>query len=198
MKRVYQKISDNLSALVCGGEPLLTVSPDPDSVETLVNRVMQKYPVVVIDLSGAGQAVQKRLLERASEIVVVTTSMLSSLRNARTLLGELKTLKTHLKEVDLVLNMKGLAPSEEVPAQDIKAALSMSPAAVISYAPKIFAAGEATGKAVGKSREAEKIMDILMPVAEKAAATVRKGGGGGGDSDKGFDLVRLLRKTLGN
>lgn len=194
MKRIYQTISENLSALVCGGEPLLTDSPDPDSIEALVNRIMQKFPVVVVDLSGASQAVQKRLLARASEIVVVATPMLSSLRNTRTLLGELKAIKAHLKEVDLILNMRGMAASEEVPAADIKAALDMEPSAIIPYAPKIFAASEATGKAVGQNRAAEGIMDVLMPVAEKAAAIKYKGGKAVAEK---FSLLRLMKKARG-
>lgn len=194
MKRIYQAVSDQLSILVCGGEPLLAESSDADSVETLVNRVMQKFPVVVVDLSHASQAVQKRLLARAAEIVVVTTPMLSSLRNARTLMGEIKTLKSHLKEVDLVVNMQGMAGSEEVPAKDIKIALDMEPSATVPYTPKVFAGSEATGKAVGHDAAAVGILDILMPIAEKASATqnkvvrldVKKPG-----------VMELIKKTLG-
>ncbi len=195
MKRIYQSISDTFSALVCGGEPMLTGSPDPDSIEALVNRIMQKFPVVVVDLSGSSEAVQKRLMARASEIVVVATPMLSSLRNARTLIGELKTLKGHLKEVDLIMSMRGMAPSEEVPAADIKAALDMEPSAIIPYAPKIFAASEAAGKAVGQNQAAAAIMSSVMPLAEKAAATKHKGGDKA--VSKKFSLERMIRKYLG-
>jgi len=194
MKRIYQTVSENLSALVCGGDQLLTDSPDPDSIEILVNRVMRKYPVVVVDLSGAAPLVQKRLLARASEIVVVTTPMLSSLRNARTLMGELKTLKSHLKEVDLVVNMQGMAASEEVPAQDISAALGMEPSAVVAYAPKIFAASEATGKAVGQNKQAGKVTGVLMGIAAKAAAIAHKENK---TVDKDNALMGFIKKTLG-
>jgi pilus assembly protein CpaE len=195
MKRICQAVSENLSILVCGGDPLLTASPDPDGIEALVNRVMQKHPVIVMDLSGASQVVQKRLLARAAEIVIVTTPMLVSLRNTRTLLGELKALKSSLKNVDLVVNMHGMASSEEVPQQDIQAALGMSPSAVIPYAPKIFAASEASGKAVGKNKDAGKITDFLMPVAEKASAAAYKGSKA---VDKKTGLMQLIKKTLGN
>lgn len=190
MKRICQTVSENLSALICGGEPLLTESPDPDSIEQLVNRVMQKYPVVVVDLSSANQMVQKRLLARSSEIVVVTTPMLSALRNTRTLMGELKTIKSHLKEVDLVINMQGMASSEEVPLQDIKTALNMDPSAVIPYAPKIFAAAEATGKGVGQN----KLAAALMPIAAKAAAKEYKETKGGGKDD---NVMSFIKKALG-
>ncbi len=194
MKRICQTVTDHLSAVVCSGEPLLSDSPDPDSIEALVNRIMQKYPVVVMDLSGAHQMVQKRLLSRASEIVVVSTPMLSALRNTRTLMGELKTLKAHLKEVDLVINMKGMASTEEVPEQDIETALGMKPAAVIPYSPKIFAASEASGKPVGQSALAEKVTSVLMPIASKAAAKEYKAVK---VEEKGFDIAALIKKTLG-
>ena len=195
MKRICQTVTEHLSMLVCGGEPLLTDSPDPDSVEILVNRIMQKYPAVVVDLSGASQAVQKRLLARASEVVIVTTPMLSSLRNTRTLMGELKTLRASLKEVSLVVNMRGMASSEEVPVQDIKGSLDMEPAVTIPYAPKVFVAGEATGKPVGRDKAAEKIMNAMLVLASKASAIEYKGSVDAGKNDN--DLVSFIKKTLG-
>lgn len=194
IKRITQSATERLSILVCGGEPMLMDPADVDHVEALVNRLMQKYPVMVIDLSRAPPPVQKRLLQRSAEIVVVTTSMLSALRNARTLLGEIKTLKSHMKEVDLILNMRGIAPSEEVPVQDIKTLLGMDPSATIAYLPKIFSASEATGKPVGQNKMAANIMEALMPLAAKGAAVENKAAAVGGkkEGSPGF-----LKKIMG-
>ena len=194
LKRVCQSATEQLTILVCGGEPMLLDSPDPDHVEALVNRLMQKFPVVVIDLSRAAAAIQKRLLARSAEIVVVTTPMLSALRNARTLLGELKTLKSHTKDVDLIVNMQGTASSEEVPLKDLKAAMGLDPSAVIAYLPKIFVASEATGKPVGQNKAAAGIMESLMTLAVKGAAVANKTANTSGkkDGSKGF-----LKKIIG-
>lgn len=194
MKRIGQNITEHLSALVCGGDSLLTVSPEPDAIESLINRVMQKYPVVVIDLSGAHPAVQKRVLSRASEVVVVSTPMLAALRNARSLMAEIKSIKASLREVDLVINMRGMAPQEEVPAKDINAAMGADPAAIIPYEPKIFVASETTGKAVGRGKDAGKITGLLMPIAGKASSTEAKAAPG---SDKKSGLMSSLKKLLG-
>ncbi|MFH1158895.1 MAG: type II secretion protein ATPase [Pseudomonadota bacterium] len=196
MKRIYQSVSERLSALVCGGEPILMEPSAPDDIETLVSRVMQKFPVVIVDLSQAIRPVQKRLLERAARIVMVTTPMLSALRNARTLLGETKTLKAHLKETDLVVNMRGMASSEEIPAREIKEALGMGiePSATLPYMPKIFSASEASGKAVGQNKNAGGVMEALMPIAEKASAIKCKDIGDKGEKDT---LMGFIKKTLG-
>jgi len=196
MNRIYQSVSEHLFALVCGGEPILMDPSDSDEIETLVSRVMLKFPVVVVDLSHATRPVQKRLMERAVRIVMVTTPTLSALRNVRTLLGEIKTLKAHLKEVDLVVNMRGMASSEEVPAREIKNALSLGiePSATLPYMPKIFATSEATGKSVGQNKSAGCVIEPLMRIAEKASAIECKGIV---DKDEKDTLMSFIKKTLG-
>jgi len=174
MKRIYQKASDKLSLLVCGSESAFNDIPEPDNIEALVNRIMQKYPVVIVDLSGTSRAVQKRLLALSAQVVVVTTPMISSLRNARALIGELKNIRSSLDEVDLVVNMKGMSSAEEVPMKDVKEALGIEPADVISYLPKIFVDSETLGKPVGENKLAEKVLKDLMSVAEKAVDVKRK------------------------
>lgn len=191
MKRIVQHMGENLSLLVCGGEPILNARPDADGVETLVSRLLQKYPVVVMDLSGASRAVQKRILGLAASVVLVTTPILSALRNTRTYMGEIKSVRTNLKDVALVVNMTGMAGSEEVPYKDIQAALDMEPAAKIPFAPKIFLGSEASGKPVGQDKAAADILKALLPVAAKAAATEVKE-----DDAKKDDLFASLKKKL--
>src|SRR5690606_5344774 len=78
LRRIIQSATDHLSLMVFGGEPLLADSPDADGVEAMFDRVMKTYPVVVVDLSGAVPAVQKRLLSRAAEVVIVSTPHLTA------------------------------------------------------------------------------------------------------------------------
>lgn len=169
VKRIIQPATEHLSLLVCGGEPMLTDSPDVDGFETLVNRVMQKYPVVVLDLSGTSSGIQKRMIARAAHIVMVTSPLLPSLRNCRTLLNEVRHIRSGVNEIDIVLNMRGLAGADEVAAKDIKTALERDPAAVIPYAPKIFTHGETLGKPVGQNKAAAEIMKSLAHIAGRAS-----------------------------
>jgi pilus assembly protein CpaE len=196
MKRIVQQAGENLSILVCGGEPILNARPDPDAVETLVSRLLQKHPVVVVDLSGASRAVQKRILGLASEVVLVTTPFLSALRNTRTYMGEIKSVRASLAEVSLIVNMQGMAGGEEVPVKDISAALDMPVTAKIPYAPKVFMGSEASGKPVGQDKNAGDILRALAPVAARAAgveAAAEPDAGG----PKKDDPFTLLKKKLG-
>jgi len=171
LKRIIQAATEHLSLIVSGGEPLLSEPPDADSHETLVNRILQKYPVVVMDLSSASPATRKRILARAAHIVVVTTPMLPSLRNCRTLLNEINHIRGASKDqLDVVVNMVGMS-GEEVSAKDIKMALERDPAASIPFSPKIFAQGETMGKPVGQNKSATDIMKLIAGIASRAAGT---------------------------
>lgn len=195
MKRIVQKAGENLSVLVCGGEPILNARPDADGVEALVTRILQKYPVVVVDLSGASRAVQKRILGLAASVVLVTTPLLSALRNTRTYMGEIKSVRQSLKDIDLVVNMHGMAGGEEVPLKDIQAALDLEAAARIPYAPKIFAGSEASGKPVGQDKSAGDILKSLLPIAARAAGTQPRTEEG--DAPKKDDPFAFFKKKLG-
>jgi pilus assembly protein CpaE len=174
LKRVVQNAGENLSLLVFGGDPMLSDPPGADAAEALVDRLMHKSPVIVMDLSGASPAVQKRMLVRSCHVVMVATPLLSSLRNARTLLGEIKTARNSLKEVELVLNMRGLGGAGEVTGDEIKKVLDIEPSATIDHAPKIFAAAEALGKFAEKAKTSGDIFDELLGVSERSAGKLKK------------------------
>ncbi len=194
LKRICQTATEQLTLLICGGDMMIGEPQNPDAIEALVNRLMHKFPVVVLDLSHAPKNVQKRMLSRAAEIVLVTTPLLSALRNTRAFLGELKALRKNTDGVDLVVNMQGMAAGEEVPMKDLKDSLGMDPAAVIPWQPKIFVAGESAGKPVGQNNAAAEIMGSLMPLAAKAAAVENKAPAPG---KKESGSAGFLKKILG-
>lgn len=194
LKRLFQVVTGNLSICLFGGEPTLMESPAPDGVEKLINRVMQKNPVVVMDLSNANRSVQRRMLERAAGIVIVTAPLLPALRNARMLIGELKLLKAGLQGVSLVVNMKGLSGGEEIPPKDIQVALDMEPMAYIPYMPKVFVASEAEGHPAAKSKDISKVMENLLRIAEKEVPTAKRQQGTGEEKSS---LMGSLAKIFG-
>lgn len=195
MKRIIQHAGDQLSLLVCGGEAMLAERPDPDGVETLLNRVMQKYPVVVADLSGASAQVQKRLLSLAAHVVVVTTAQLPALRNCRTLLGEIRHMRGGADGIDLVVSMQGVAGSDEVPVRELKAALEREPAAVIAHLPKVFSGSEAVGKGPLSVKGGADVQKALSDIAARASGTAAKDAGDGAKKEGAFSFLKNMGKS---
>ncbi|MCI5061231.1 MAG: AAA family ATPase [Alphaproteobacteria bacterium] len=168
LARMYHKANDKLTVLATGIDPMLETSVQANQYEALIDVLMTSYPVVLVDLSGAIPSLKKTIINRAHELLLVTTPVLSSLRAARTLLQEVKLLQGgEASSVDLLVNMVGMASSKEVPKKDIAAALEYEPDAVIPFDPKLFLGAENEGKKITQGKEGKEVISALMPILTK-------------------------------
>ncbi len=168
LRRMLYQASDKLAVLATGTEPMLESPATIGQFEEILNMTMTSYPLVIVDLSAAIPAVKKAVLTRAHEIVIVTAPTLSSLRSARALLMETK--KIHGGDggnIDLIVNMAGLAPGKEVAKQDIKAALETDPQIVINFDPKLFIGLESEGKKFSTDKGGQEIVEKILPLVQK-------------------------------
>lgn len=173
LKRMVFSASDKLKVLACGGEAMLEASVQAQQYETLLDMVMGLHPVVVADLSSAIPALKRTILNRSHEIIVVATPVLSSLRFARALIREIRTLHGGSHQgIDLVLNMQGVAPGKEISLSDIASVLDQKPAAIIPFDSKLFMGAENEGKPIGKDKAPDDVVSRLMPLAQKVVSGV--------------------------
>jgi Flp pilus assembly CpaE family ATPase len=99
--------------------------------------------------------------------VLVSTPVPVSLRLARTLVQEIKELRGGEKDdIDLLINMAGLAKSSEVPKKDIEEALGCKVSGYIFYDTKTFLNNESQGRKLTDDKEARAIIETtLLPIA---------------------------------
>lgn len=171
LKRMMSDVSDHLTVFACSGDELLSFTPEREGYEKAIDRIMKTYPVVVVDLSHAPHSVAMRMIERAHEVLVVTTPGLTSLRSARTLLKEIKGYHGDDSEmVDLIVNMKGKFGNKEISEGDIETALDHEPSCFIPYLPHVFSEAESTGQPLAKVKDGQELPARLMDVAKHASA----------------------------
>lgn len=164
--RMLFKASEKLNVLASGGDTLLDAGITPEQLEDILDMVMVKYPVVLADLSGATPSLQSAVVTRANHIVVVSTPALAALRQARSLIQEIKELRGGSESgISMILNMQGMAPANEVSKGDIEKALEFKPSASVPFLPKVFAGCESEGKKVMDDKEGAVIVqNTLLPV----------------------------------
>ena len=168
LARMFFKPHERLDVLAAGADPMLEASIHAQQYEELIDLMMAKYPVVIIDMSGATPSLKRTIINRAHELVLVTTPTLPALRATRSLMQEVKLLQDgDLKSLDLVINMEGLAPSKEVSKKDIADALDRKPDVTIPFDPKLFITAENEGKKISKQKTGADIILKLLPLAEK-------------------------------
>lgn len=171
--RMVVPVGKKLSFLATGAEPLMEDSVSADSFEFIINRLMQTYPVVVVDLSGASIDICRHILARANDIVVVSTPTLSSLRSARALIQEGKTIRGEKEDgIHIVLNQKGIGSGAEVSENDVAIALKMKPELVIPFLPKLFGVAESQGKLLSMISGGGEILSDVKTFLEKKIGIV--------------------------
>lgn len=166
LERMYAHVSDNLTLFACGGDDLMKYHAEGDMYEKAINRIMKTYPVVIIDLSQAPADVRYRMIDRAHEVIAVTTPALTSLRLARTVLADIKARRGKDKvNINLILNKKGMFGKKEITDKDIQAALDHMPQASISYDADLFNESESSGKPAVTLKGGETMLETLEKMA---------------------------------
>lgn len=168
LRRMINQVSERFFALATGTEPMLDMPAQIAQFEEVINMAVGSYPVVIVDLSAAVPSLKKMVLTRAHETIVVSTPTLSSLRLARSLMQEIKKLHGGQgQNIDLVINMQGLAPGKEVAKGDMKAALEVEPAASLPFDPKLFVGAENEGRKISSDKTGQEILQKLLPLIQK-------------------------------
>lgn len=168
LSRAIVPFGDKLGVLASGGDVMLEHNVAPEHIETLLNILMAKHPLLVFDLSGAPPLVRRAVLARAHKVVVISTASLPSLRLARTMMHEIRELRGGSEsDTDLVVNMSGIAPSAEVPRSDIEAALECRPALFVPFNPKLFMGLEGQGKKFTDDKAGVDVARALLPLVQK-------------------------------
>lgn len=194
LTRMIHEAGDRLFVLSSGGDVMLEDNVAPDNYEALLDYIMAIYPVVIVDLSQSAAALRRVVLRKANKILMVTTPTLSSVRATRTLLQELKDLRGGSnKAAEVLVNMHGFAPKNEVSKAQIEQGLDRRISAVFSFDPDLFVSVETQGKKIHKDKEGQLIAERLLKIIRD---TLGDGGTEGvkTDEDKKAGLSGLLTK----
>ncbi|MCB1651806.1 MAG: type II secretion protein ATPase [Alphaproteobacteria bacterium] len=199
LKRMLHSVNENLRVLATGGDVMLEQGVSPAQLEGLLDKLMLKMPVVIVDLSDASEALQKAVLARAHQIYMVAMPLLPSLRLARSLLQEIRQMRGgKTAPVKLIVNMQGLASAQEVPKKDIEAALDYPVSAFVPFDPKALLGCECEGKNIVEGKEGRALIDTtLLPLLKEALDSDVDIDSSAQSSDKAGFLGALLSKLSG-
>jgi len=172
LARMLFTASENLQVLASGGDVMLERAVAPEKYELLLDMLMAKYPVVLVDLSASPAGIRSAVIGRANQIVMISTPTLPSLRLARSLLQEIKELRGGSeKEINMVINMQGQAPANEVSKGDIEKALEFKPSALVSFDTKTFIGCESEGRKLMDDKAGKALVhNVLLPVLKDVLA----------------------------
>ncbi|MGB4106501.1 MAG: AAA family ATPase [Alphaproteobacteria bacterium] len=169
IKRMLFRASDKLSVLASGGDVMLEAPLQPEQLEELLTMLMVTYPVVIADLSHASENMVNTVVAKASQIIVVSTPTLTSLRLARSLIQEIKEHRGgDDKSIEMIINMQGMSAKSEVPKKDIEQAMEFKVSTSLPFDPTVFGALETQSrKFVTDSKSGDIVRKNLLPLVQK-------------------------------
>ncbi len=196
IKRMLFRASDKLSVLASGSDAMLEAPIEPEQLEQLLNMLMATYPVVIVDLSHGAENLANTVIAKASQVIVVSSLSLPSLRLARSLMQEIKEHRGGSDNgVEMIVNMQGLAGKNEITKKDAEQAMEFKISSMIAFDPALFYGLESQGKKItGDPRGTDLVRKIILPLMQKvitgnaensAAGTKEKSGLLGGLLGKG-------------
>ena len=159
LNRMIVKSGEKLDVLASGGEIMLEGGVSAGELERLLDYVMTKYPVVIVDLSHSLPALMYMVLSKANRIILSSTGSVSALRLARSLLQEIRNIRGEEDGyVNFFVNLYGQASGHEVPKKDIANAIGLEPSGIISYDPATFGKCESEGKKITEYKEGQALI----------------------------------------
>lgn len=178
IKRMLFRASDKLSVLASGSDAMLETPLEPDQFEQLLNMLMATYPVVIVDLSHGAENLANTVISKASQVIVVSSPTLPSLRLARSLVQEIREHRGGSDAgIEMIVNMQGIAGKSEIAKKDAEQAMEFKISSMIVFDPSLFYGLESQGKKITSDpRGADIVRKVILPLVQKVVTGSLDGG----------------------
>ena len=190
--RLLTKCGERLSLLASSGSVERDVSVDSQALQTILDAVRSRVPLVVVDLPNVWTPWSKLTLTQADEVIVTATPELASLRNAKNLIDFLKAARPNDRPPHLVLNQVGVVKRPEIPVGDFARAIGVEPTVVVPYDCKSFGTASSNGQMIfdvaPKSKAAEALISLAQQLSGMQPPAAKSGK---------FSLAPLMKSLPG-
>jgi pilus assembly protein CpaE len=172
LERVTTKHTQRLQMLTAPATLEREFELDPQSFETVIDRVRRTSPFVVLDLPHTWTSWVKQTLLAADDVIIVAAPDLASLRNAKNIIDLLKATRPYDSPPKVALSMVGVPKRPEIPFKDFAEALGAEPVASFPFDPQLFGMAANNGQMIGEVAPISKTAVALDDLA--ASLTGRK------------------------
>ena len=133
----------------------------------------------MLDIPHVWTAWSRRLLSTADETVIVASPELASMRNAKSLLDNLRAARRNDPAPRIVLNGVGMPKRPEISIEDFGKGLEMEPAVVVPFNAKLFGGASNNGQMIAEVEDGDRtrrfstIWPDLPPAGPRSNASAK-------------------------
>jgi pilus assembly protein CpaE len=163
--RLMSKCSEKLSILAAPATLERVYDFTETSFDGLVDVLRGSVPAIVLDVPHLWTGWTRRILIGADEVVIVASSDLACLRNAKNILDTLRTARPHDAPPKLVMNCVGVPKRPEIAVGDFCKAIELEAAAIIGFEPKLFGVAANNGQMIAEVESSSKVAETFSELA---------------------------------
>ncbi|MDV7340374.1 AAA family ATPase [Terasakiella sp. A23] len=163
LDRAMVKVDETLSILSCETEISQTTNFDSAALDLLIERLRQKFDVVVLDVPRDLLPVCGDMLAKIGRMIVVSDLSLTGMRDSLRISRFAKNYMID-DQLTLVANRAGENKERELAVKEFEAGTELTLQTVIPFDPKGFAAAELQGAALVKVAVKSKAAQAMKPL----------------------------------
>ncbi|MFT4095807.1 MAG: AAA family ATPase [Rhodoblastus sp.] len=174
--RLLSKCSDHLSLLAASATLDRVYDFEDTAFDAIFDILRASVPCIIVDVPHVWTSWSKRVLTAADDVVVVASPDLANLRNAKSLLDNLRASRPNDHKPRLVMNNVGVLKRPEIELKDFAKAVETDAIGVIPFDAKLFGTATNNGQMIVEVDPANKTGEILSEIGRvvMGRAEVRK------------------------
>src|SRR5579859_3477160 len=167
IERLLSKCNDHLSLLAAPAALDRVYDFGADAFDAIFDTLRLTTPVIVLDIPHQWSGWTRRALVGADDILIVAEPDLANLRNAKNMLGLLKTARPNDRPPLYCLNQVGMSKRPEISAREFAKAIESPPLATIPFDPKMFGTAANNGQMIAEISARHRISKTFVHIANQ-------------------------------
>ncbi len=172
--RLLHKCSERLMLLASPGSVDKVIDIQSETLEVVLDILRSTSPWTVVDMPTTWSDWMKAALVQTDNLVIVSTPELASLRNTKSLVDMLRTIRPNDEPPMLVLNQVEMGSRPEIPSAKFSSAVGLEIVAEIPFDAQTFGQAVTNGQMIAEvapkskaAQELERLADRILGIEEK-------------------------------
>ncbi len=173
LDRLISKAASNINLLAAPGTLEQTYDFNEDDFEQVIELVQSTIPLIVLDIPHLWCGWVRHTLSTLDEIVIVAEPDLANLRNAKTMVDTIKSMRPNEPDPLLVLNRVGLPKRPEISATEFATAIECPLIGQIPFDAALFGTAANNGQMIAEVSAGNKINEAFLEISDRVTGRSR-------------------------
>jgi len=146
--RLLTKCSETLNILAAPVTLERTYDFTENAFDATIDILRATTPAIILDTPHQWTSWSRRVMMMADELIIVAAPDLANLRNAKSIIDTMKSLRRNDRPPRLMLNMCGVPRKPEIAISDFVKAIEIDKVLISPFDPKLFGAAANNGQMI--------------------------------------------------